>query len=115
MTYKGKTITKHHKGNWYVRVQFNNKVVCLYGKTQLHVYERLKIIAEDIDKKRLAQIISGLQARSVAEAPNIITGVEVGSRQEYTLKQWFDVWLESYKVGNVRASTIYGFKKQFKS
>ena len=119
MTYKGKTITKHIKGSWYVRVQFNNKVVCLYGKTQLHVYEKLKIVADEIDRQRLAQIIGSFEPRAAEtskadETSNSTIVVGAKSKPEYSLGQWFLEWMESYKVGHVRASTLDGFKSKFR-
>ena len=59
MMYKNKTITKHKRGGWYVRVQFNNKVICLYGSTQLAVYDKLKTIADKVDQERLLQKLEG--------------------------------------------------------
>ena len=109
MTYKGKTITRHARGNWFVRVQFNNKIINIYGKTQLETYEKLKIVADKIEIERSKQVLGKLTEPSV-----IVERVAEKKANTYTLKTWFDEWLNSYKVGNVRAVTIDGFKRDFR-
>jgi hypothetical protein len=51
MTYKNKTITKHARGNWFVRIRYNGKYLSIYGRTQAETYEKLKVIADKVSKK----------------------------------------------------------------
>jgi integrase len=108
MTYKNKTIKRHYRGNWYVRVRANGKVICIYGRTQMSVYERLKVTVDLLEKetanKRLQKAVE-----LGSNLPNAIKTI-----RGYTLLEWFDEWLKTYKVGNLKASTIYGLRSDIK-
>ena len=107
MTYKNKTITRHQRGNWYVRVRRQGQVVCLYGDTQMAVYEKLKILCDVIESEKINDRLSKLRE-------TIYVPQEVKKVAGYTLLEWFDKWLATYKVGNLRQSSIYDFKKNIK-
>ena len=105
MTYKGKTITRHQRGNWYVRVRHNGKVITIYGRTQIQAYNKLKLIVDKIE----SEIVSEKFYKKV----ETLGSIDRKRAKIYTLKEWFDEWLNSYKVGNVRQSSIDMFKKTF--
>lgn len=86
MKYKGKTISKRPDGRWWARYTKNGKQVSVYGKTQQQVLEKLK------------------------EA----LGTETTKSTKYTLSKWIDKWLELYKIGNVKESTLYAMKNRLK-
>ena len=108
MTYKGKTIAKHQRGNWYVRVRYNNKVIAIYGRTQLETYAKLKVLCDKIEKERLS---AQLQKIERIDTQPIVKTESKQERTTYTLIEWFDEWLNSYKIGNVRIASIDSFKK----
>jgi len=105
MTYKGKTVTKHQRGNWYVRVRHNGKVITIYGRTQIQAYNKLKLVVDRIE----SEIVNEKFYKKV----DLLGSVDRKKAKIYTLKEWFDEWLNSYKVGNVRQSSIDMFKKVF--
>jgi len=111
MTYKGKTITKHIRGNWFVRVRQNGKVVSIYGRTQFDCYEKLKAFIEKTEIDRAAKWLQRLESITPQPAQTATAGK---SAKAYTFKEWYDEWLNSYKVGTVRAQTIYAFQSQIK-
>lgn len=112
MTYKGKTITRHHRGNWYVRVRFDSKVLTVYGRTQVDCYNKLKVLCDKIETKQAQKFLEKVDSIVATQTP--APPQEQKTTQQYTLKEWFDVWLNSYKVGNVRQGTIKGFYTDFK-
>jgi len=74
MTYKGKQITKHTRGNWFSRVRFEGKWVYLYGRTQLDVYAKLKAFIDKLeqivfDKKFTARLESLTVSATPPTAP----------------------------------------------
>ncbi|MCL2061348.1 MAG: site-specific integrase [Firmicutes bacterium] len=93
-----------------MRLRHNGKVITVYGRTQVEAYEKLKIVADkiEIEKMRLR-----LQQLDSVATPSVLTiaTVEGSTAKNYTFKEWFDEWLSSYKVGNVRQATIDSFKK----
>ncbi|MDR2046458.1 MAG: site-specific integrase [Clostridiales bacterium] len=99
MTYKNKTITRHKRGNWWVRVRHNGKVICIYGRTQIEVHNKLKVLLHELENNKIDTVI-----KQRADS----------NKCKYTLQQWFDEWLITYKSGCVRACTIDGFKQEFK-
>jgi len=103
MTYKGKTIQRHIRGNWFARVYFNGKVISIYGRTQIDCYDKLKLVCEKIEVEKHNKFLQKIE--------NLTTPKVESKRKQYTLKEWFDEWLGSYKVGNVRQATIDSFKK----
>ena len=122
MTYKSKTVIKHQRGNWFARVRHNGKSISIYGRTQLEAYEKLKIAVDKIEsekialgyKKLLARVESQTALNLAPQAVMAAVNTSVKSECAYTLEQWFEEWLQSYKVGNVRAVTVHGFRKAFK-
>jgi integrase len=112
MTYKNKTITKHARGNWFVRVRYNGAYISIYGRTKLEAYEKLKVIADKIEQEKLMRLFEKVSPPTPQQTAPIISGAK--AVKTYTLQEWFDEWLHSYKIGSVRACTLDGFKKQFK-
>ncbi len=82
MKYKGKSITRRPDGRWWARYQENGKQKSVYGKTQLEVLEKLK--------------------EALGETKN----------RRYTLESWTTKWLELYKIGNVKQSTLYAMQNR---
>ena len=107
MTYKGKTITRHARGNWYVRLRAKGRIISLYGRTQMQVYEKLKAVCEIVEKEKFESKVS--QITSKISIPQ-----EISKSLGYTLMEWFNEWLKTYKLGNLRPSTIYGLKRDIK-
>ena len=111
MTYKGKTIQKHIRGNWFVRVRYQGKVISIYGRTQIDCYDKLKLFVEKIEIERAQKFLQKLEVLTIPQAPP--PQQTESKKTGYTLKEWFDEWLNSYKVGNVRQATIDSFLKAF--
>ena len=115
MTYRGKTIQKHTRGNWFARVRYNGKVISIYGRTQLEAYEKLKAFVDAIEvatfNKKFQERLDGLTiaTQSLTHLQQPTASIKI-----YTLKEWFNEWLNSYKVGSVRIGTIKEFKQRFK-
>lgn len=89
MKYKGITIhkTKNCK-TWYTRFRKNGKQYYISAKTQKECYNKLKLAYANIDYVK-------------PEEPKQIT---------YTLKQWYEKWLQLYKVGKSKDSTLRDYK-----
>lgn len=104
MTYRGKTITKHIRGNWFVRIRHNGKVFSIYGRTQFDCYEKLKAFVEKVESEKAAKWLQKIESITAQPAPQ-------SKNKAYTLIEWFDEWLNSYKVGTVRAATIESFRR----
>ena len=80
MKFQGKTITKNKKcKTWYTRYYDDGKQIYLSGKTQKEVLAKLKSKLNYIKK----------------EKKNIIT-----------LNAWYNKWLQLFKIGKVKESTI---------
>lgn len=79
--YKGKTIRKRADGRWWVRFRQNGKQVSVYGRTQDECLQNLK---------------EALKQQGKADKP----------LQRLTLGEWLGKWLELYKVGKVKHSTL---------
>lgn len=89
MKYKGITIHKRPNCNtWYTRFRKNNKVICISAKTQKECYEKLKI---EYNKKEVIDI-----------------------KKSITLQEWYLKWLELYKIGKVKDTTINSYKVAWK-
>ena len=120
MTYQGKTIKKHARGNWFVRVRHGNKVISIYGRTQLDCYDKLRLIADKIESEKAVasaeRYLAKLQGLTTYNfMQNAPPQAESQVKPSYTLQQWFDEWLNSYKVGRVRQATIVAFRRAFKN
>lgn len=83
--YKGKSITKRKDGRWCARYRENGKVMYVYGKTQNECYEKLKTALRQKDRGE----------KTV---------------QNYTLRTWLQKWLELYKVGKVKETSLKKIK-----
>ena len=82
--FKGKTIRKNKKCNtWYTRFRLNGKQEYISAKTQKECLIKLKQKMNIIDESEKAPL----------------------------LKQWYDKWLELFKVGKVKEITIKGYEK----
>ena len=114
MTYKNKTIKKHARGNWFVRIRYNGAYLSIYGRTQLEAYEKLKALADKIEQEKLMRLLEKVKVSASTVPQQVPTVSEAKTVKTYTLQEWFDEWLHSYKVGSVRATTLDGFRKQFK-
>lgn len=85
MKYRGITIHKNKNcDTWYTRFRKNNKQYYISARTQKECYNLLK--------KKLAE-----------ETPQETT-------QTYTLIEWYNKWLELYKLGKVKPNTIRNYK-----
>jgi len=119
MRYKGRNILKHSRGNWYARIRFDGKRFAVYGRTQAEAYEKLRILVEKIEVEKQARFLTKAEymaGTAVLPGISIQQSVQAESRttKAYTLREWFDEWLNSYKVGHVRAVTVDSFKSDFK-
>ncbi|MCL2570007.1 MAG: site-specific integrase [Firmicutes bacterium] len=115
MTYQGKTIRKHIRGNWFARVRFGEKVISVYGRTKLDCYDKLKLVVDRVEQeKQNASAERYLQKLNIHVPVAQMQRAESKAKKPYTLKEWFDEWLNSYKVGRVRQATIDSFIKSFK-
>ena len=117
MTYQNKTIVKHQRGNWFVRLRHNGRILSIYGRTQLDAYAKLKTLVDKIEaEKRITlneKLLARLETLKAQSPVHVPVGTEVKKECGYTLQEWFTEWLQSYKAGNVRACTIDGFKRAF--
>lgn len=87
--YKGKTIRRRSDGRWWSRYyDADGKQRSVYGKTQNECLTKLKAALRHRDKK---------------EPP-----------KEPTLGEWLEQWLQLYKVGHVKDSTLYKNKMYVK-
>lgn len=92
MKYQGKSIIQNKKcSTWTARPMINGKQVYISGRTQKECYNKLK--------KALQQAET-----SIISLPTIKTSV-------LTLNQWFNQWLELYKINQVKETTIKDYKK----
>lgn len=80
-TYKGKKIAKRADGRWYARFYDHGKRRTVYGKTQNECLEKLKLALKEANK---------------------------GAKplQQYTLGEWLNKWLELYKIGKVKDTSL---------
>ena len=89
--YKGKTIRRRADGRWWVRYYDSNKVQrSIYGKTQNECLQKLK---------------DALKAES--------TGEKISN--SITLGEWIEKWLQLYKIGKVRGTTVDKFRSLLKN
>lgn len=89
MKYKGIKIHKNIKcSTWYTRLRINGKQKYISAKTQKECYDKLKYIMNNENKQVIEKI---------------------------TLKQWYNEWLELYKIGKVKKSTIEDYQRIIKN
>ncbi len=78
---------------WYCRIRINNKQKYISSKNQLECYRKLKLAVKEKN---------------------------TGTREEiknYTLLEWANKWIETYKIKNtkhLRETTIKDYRRQFK-
>jgi len=113
MTYKNKTVTKHARGNWFVRIRYNGKYISIYGRTKQECYDKLKVIADKAEQEKWLKKLDGLTATPLAQSV-VATAPPTPTVKAYTFKEWFDEWLTTYK-GNLRAQTVKGYRILFET
>jgi len=113
MTYKNKTIKKHARGNWFVRIRVNGKYISIYGRTKQECYEKLKVVADKVEQEKWLAKLAGLTATPIAQTV-VVPAPIVPTVKAYTLQEWFDEWLTSYK-GNLRAITAKNYRILFET
>lgn len=92
MKYKGITIHKSPYANtWYTRYRANGVQRFISAKTQQECYNKLK---------------KALKQSAIKNESNKNTSI--------TLLEWYQKWLELYKIGKVKDSTIYQYKQSLK-
>lgn len=91
MKFQGISIIKHKTCNtWYARYRNNGKQFYVSARTQLDCYNKLKIALKNKDKQ--------VQTKS-----KCITFIE-----------WYNKWLEVYKIGKVKETTLIDYKSSMK-
>jgi len=120
MTYQNKTIKKHVRGNWFARVRFGNKVISIYGRTKIDCHDKLKLVVDKIEQEKVIasarkylEKLNGLIPQNYLQMTT--PQAESKQAQSFTFQEWFDEWLNSYKVGRVRPASITAFKRAFKN
>ena len=89
MKFQGKTIHKNKKCNtWYTRYRQNGKQIYISGKTQKEVLNQLKTQLNYIKKEK---------------------------KKTLTLFDWYKQWLELFKIGKVKQSTLKDYEKTLKN
>lgn len=89
MKFQGKTIFKNTKCNtWYTRYRSNGKQIYISGKTQREVLQELKTQLNYVRKEK---------------------------KKTLTLFDWYKQWLELFKIGKVKQSTIKDYEKTLKN
>ena len=112
MTYKNKTITKHARGNWFVRIRVSGKYISIYGRTKQECYEKLKVIADKVEQEKWLNKLAGITATPIVQT--VAVAPQAPTVKAYTLQEWFDEWLTSYK-GNLRATTVRNYRILFET
>lgn len=99
MKYNNKTIfrRKDRLHEWFMRYRKGKQQITIYGKTQQEVIAKYKQALKQ-DKEQLKLEYQQQQAEQ---------------QKQYTLKQWFDKFIELYKVNYVTDTTIKSIKYDF--
>lgn len=79
--YNNKTITQRSDGRWWVRIYKNGKQISIYGKTQKECLQNLK--------------------KALATMDNV-----VDASGNTNLADWLEKWLQLYKIGKVKGTTV---------
>ncbi|GHU98500.1 site-specific integrase [Clostridia bacterium] len=95
-----------------MRVRYNGKYISIYGRTKQECYEKLKVIADKVEQEKFLAKLAGMTATPIVQSV-IVQAPTAPTVKAYTLQEWFDEWLVSYK-GNLRANSINGYKAFFK-
>ena len=122
MTYKGKAVRKHNRGNWYARVRHGEQRFYVYGRTQTECYNKLKIVADQVELakhqkflQKFTGIATSIKTLPIQESQQIVESEPIKEPSKvWTLKEWHNEWITSYKTGVVRARTLLGFTMKFK-
>ena len=94
LKYRGITIHKNIKCNtWYTRFRSNGKQQYISAKTQQECYNKLKKALKN----------------------NNSTNEKIAFNKTMSLNQWFNKWLELYKIGKVKDTTLLDYKIIFKN
>ena len=88
MRYKNHTIAKRKDGRWYARYSQNKKQYSVYGKTQNECLTKLK--------------------KALKEAKN-------KTCISYTFGEWVNKWLELYKIGRIKDTSLNNIKSTLKT
>ena len=119
MTYQNKTIRKHHRGNWFARVRYGSQVISVYGRTQIDCYNKLKLIVDKVESEKVIasaeRYLAKLNGLTTNNSMQVTPAKAESNKPSYTLREWFDEWLNTYKVGRVRQATITAFERAFKN
>ena len=92
MKYQGKTIHKNKNSDtWYTRYRLNGKQIYISGKTQKDCYNKLK--------KAIAQ-----------SQQQILTLPAIEKENSISLIEWYNQWLELYKINQVKQTTLNDYK-----
>lgn len=86
MKYKNHKISQRIDGRWMARYRHQGKQYSVYGKTQLDCYNNLKNALTNLNQKKL----------------NTTTTT--------TLKNWIDKWLNLYKIGEIKTTSLNNIK-----
>ncbi len=99
-----------------MRVRYNGKYISIYGRTQTECYEKLKVIADKVEQEKFLAKLAGMTATATPFMQSVVAPVPAPTAptvKTYTLQEWFDEWLASYK-GNLRANSVNSYKNFFK-
>ena len=97
MKYQGKTIHKTKNNTWYTRFRANGKQYYLSAKTQKDCYNKLK----NAIKKVNIELIASPQLER--------------EHKGQTFLEWYNQWLDLYKVGKVKDTTINDYESSIKN
>lgn len=85
--YKGKSISLRADGRWWARYRESGKTISVYASTKKECLEKLKV---------------ALKEKRTTTTPLLTVGA------------WINQWLELYKIGKIKESTLYDYKQLLK-
>lgn len=99
MKYNNKTIFKRKDRlhEWFMRYRKGKQQITIYGKTQQDVIKKYKLALKQ-DKEQLKLEYNQEQTKQ---------------QIQYTLKQWFEKFIELFKIKKVRETTIIKDRRNF--
>lgn len=111
MKYKGVTLKQRKDdGRWYARVVVKpGHYHDIYGKTQKECYNKLK---DFFDKPRL---LNAMRRKLNAKERKLRKESSSTTIKRYTVKDWYEYWMSTYKTPNCRDSTISYIKYIYKN
>lgn len=99
MKFRGITIHKHKMcSTWYARYRANGKQHYISARTQQECYNKLKVALKKLEQKQLKLLKEPKQKE----------------QKVYTLHEWYDLWLNTYKVGKIKDTTLMDYKSSLK-